>query len=306
MAEAEAQLLAPPVEHSGPGHSVSKYLMPENIDKAFLPIRETEHWEHLKDNPIFADLPNVGDRGTVPVDECMAQPTRESAAAQEPDKDEDMRDAGWNVMDNLEQALSGSAAVKDENPSPKVDPEHNESQEDILAKLGVTGSPKPVTERPSVPPSFVPCLLRAQMRPTRMQRPTRSIAHCRRPPKDSRSKSYGGYRPSFQHPPRRYGSLSSRPHERPEPWSYQDNVGVVSHPSPTRSDGSHRTAVSSEVGDKAATEPGQSNGSIANPRKRSLEEMDEDRQHPAPRNKKRHSNVASAYRYAMRASASRR
>jgi len=68
-------------------------------------------------------------------------------------------DGSWNVMDHLEQALnSGSAPVKDEAggsgaqpeaPPPRLDP----STEDILAALGVSGSPKPVY--PTTGPGYV-------------------------------------------------------------------------------------------------------------------------------------------------------
>ncbi len=114
----------------------------------------------MKDDPIFVEFPKYFE--LIALDEVIANRDRpdistedESAynalRAAEPQE----RESSWNVMDNLEQALS--TGTLQDAPEPdnhdvdarvtedrKLSIPKDESQEDILARLGVTGSPKPI------------------------------------------------------------------------------------------------------------------------------------------------------------------
>lgn len=150
--EAEDQSLKPTPEKLGNGESVSVYFATENSHEAFLDVRQTDDWDDIKDDPafvIFTDEDMQND--LVPIEDCIAQRDRpdEPVEWDATAEDAEMREADWSVMDNLEQALSASG----EEPIPaaqtrETQPDRLQTQEDILALLGVTGPPKPVSEEP--------------------------------------------------------------------------------------------------------------------------------------------------------------
>lgn len=149
--EAEEQALKPPAEKLGNGESVSIYFTLENSHEAFLDVRQTDEWHKIKNDPIFVVFPAENDMDLIPLDECIAKRTRPDEPLDETkvDDDEEMGDSNWNVMDNLEQALSGqSENMKPSAPVKEQESNRNQKQEDILAMLGVTGSPKPPSEEP--------------------------------------------------------------------------------------------------------------------------------------------------------------
>ncbi|KAJ4983023.1 hypothetical protein SVAN01_11480 [Stagonosporopsis vannaccii] len=150
--EAEDQSLKPTPERLGNGESVSIYFTAENSHEAFLDVRQTDDWEYIKDDPAFVifrddDMQN----NLVPIEDCIAQRDRsdEPVTWDERNEDAEMREADWSVMDNLEQALSASGeAPKPAAQMRATQPARGQTQEDILALLGVTGLPKPVSEEP--------------------------------------------------------------------------------------------------------------------------------------------------------------
>jgi len=156
-AEEQALKLAP--EKIGNGESVSIYFTAENAHQAFLNVRQTDDWDELKNDPIFAEIP--AEKELITIEECIAMTDRPDVPVEsEPPADEEMRDAGWNVMENLEQALTSGqeedtrASASTAPPAQVPNTSRSQSQEDILAQLGVTGSPKPVTHEPiSIPMS---------------------------------------------------------------------------------------------------------------------------------------------------------
>jgi hypothetical protein len=168
--EAEEQALKPPAEKLGNGESVSIYFTTDNSHEAFLDVRQTDEWYMIKNDPIFVVFPEEKDMDLIPLEECIAKRDRPDEPWEEPnvDDDEDMRDPTWNVMDNLEQALSGQsddakppATNKESEPHSSRD----QRQEDLLAMLGVTGTPKPPSDEPmsfpfpaqeSKPPASLP------------------------------------------------------------------------------------------------------------------------------------------------------
>jgi hypothetical protein len=144
FAEAEEDALKPTPEKLDNGDSVSMYFTAENSHEAFLDVRQTDDWEMIKDDPVFVVFTNEEmQNNLVSLEDCIAQRDRpdEFQEDMQQDGDLEMRDAQWDIMDNLEQALTSTngttrpAAVKQEAASP---PEL--SQDDILARLGVTGA----------------------------------------------------------------------------------------------------------------------------------------------------------------------
>lgn len=148
--EAEEQALRPPPESLSNGDSVSIYFMAENSHEAFLDVRQTDEWERIKDDPIFVVFTDEAmQQNLVSFEDCIAQrerPDEETAMVQD-DQDEQMPDASWNIMDHLEQELASNNRAP--QPNGRVGTTiTNSSQEDILAKLGVTGAPKPPSDEP--------------------------------------------------------------------------------------------------------------------------------------------------------------
>jgi hypothetical protein len=150
--EAEEQALKPAPERLDNGESVSVYFMAENSHEAFLDVRQTDEWDNIRDDPIFVVFTDDDmQRNLVSLEDCIAQRDRpeETFAGIQGDGDEEMPDASWSVMDHLEQVLSTAkgtplpSAVERQGSYPT-----QSTQEDILAQLGVTGAPKPLSEEP--------------------------------------------------------------------------------------------------------------------------------------------------------------
>jgi hypothetical protein len=150
FAEAEEQALKPIPERLGNGESVSIYFTAENSHEAFLNIRQMEEWDLIKDDPVFVVFTDEDmSQHLVTLEDCIAQRDRpdELITSTKKEEDEVMDEVDWSVMDNLEQALStGGAEAKHEQTDQGPRAMHNQTQEDILAMLGVTGSPKPLSD----------------------------------------------------------------------------------------------------------------------------------------------------------------
>jgi hypothetical protein len=165
-AEAEEQALRPPAEKLGNGESVSIYFTLENSHEAFLNVRQTDDWPNVMDDPIFVEFPDINVELTS-LEDVIANRDRPDWSIEEVVQDREDReitDSNWNVMDNLEQALTSGqhsanepeSGARDKSDSPHAQPSaaKDQSQEDILAQLGVTGSPKPVYPTPG--PAYMP------------------------------------------------------------------------------------------------------------------------------------------------------
>lgn len=151
--EAEEQALKPTPDKLENGESVSMYFTHANSHEAFLDVRQTDEWESIQDDPIFVVFTDHEMRtNLVSLEDCIGQRDRPDEWFMESrrDHDEEMPDANWSVMDNLEQVLSATngTATRFQPVQPKTDSPPAPSQEDILAKLGVTGAPKPHSNEP--------------------------------------------------------------------------------------------------------------------------------------------------------------
>ncbi|EMD95754.1 hypothetical protein COCC4DRAFT_77352 [Bipolaris maydis ATCC 48331] len=329
FAEAEEDALKPTPEKLDNGDSVSMYFTADNSHEAFLNVRQTDDWEAIQDDPVFVvftdeDMQN----NLVTLEDCIAQRDRpdEPEDMTTHDGDMEMRDATWDIMDNLEQALSTnhggstSSASKTEAVSPLQG-----SQEDILAKLGVTGAPKPPSNEPILVP-YSPSEVRQPVLP--VEKP--SAAPSPAPLRDSaqpiqRAQSYGGHRNSGPRsaPPRPYGSMSAGAGSRPPPpppapaeqrhesWNApQSNGHSYDNPreSPARSEGSNRTMAGSDFEPESRGNESQQDAPVVPSldrsdssfsRKRSYEDTDQEheklRQQDDHSKRKRRSQVDAAY-----------
>jgi hypothetical protein len=326
--EAEEQSLKPPAEKLGNGESVSLYFTAENSYEAFLDVRKTDEWEDIKDDPAFVVFTDEEmERNLVSIENCLALRDRwDELVPEVVDKGgEDMNDRTWNVMDNLEQALSGDMEdiKKPSPPRPAGDSLRDQVQEDILAKLGVTGSPKPPSDEAVPVPFLRDDQLPASLPPKPPAPPTANI-----PPRPDvgpqRAQSYAGHRNSAYDPafPRPYGSMSSttsqqlpsvQPYLRTKSWASTpqtqpqgNGVSLSGHrTSPKLSEASNMASLGIEeinhkVEKDAATVPQLTRGDSSFTRKRSYEDTDQEdghtRQQDDHTKRKRRSQVDAAYR----------
>ena len=265
--EAEEQSLKPPAEKLGNGESVSLYFTTENSYEAFLDVRKTDEWYDIKDDPVFVVFKDEEMKtNLISIENCLSlrdrpdEPIQDAAERQ----DEDMHDSTWSVMDHLEQALSGDMEdVKQLTPPHTVGKfSRDQAQEDILAKLGVTGSPKP----PSGETVTVPLPRNDSLPASLPQKPPAppSANIPKRPDLTShRTHSYSG--PSnTSHGfamPRPYGSSSvGTPHQPPPGPPFNGRSNSWNDTSEAQTQGAGATVASSR-GSPACSEA--SNGTVA-------------------------------------------
>jgi hypothetical protein len=147
--EAEEQALKPAPEKLDNGESVSVYFMAENSHEAFLDVRQTDEWDNIREDPMFVVFTDDDmQRNLVSLEDCIAQRDRPDETILG-DDDEEMPDASWSVMDHLEQVLSTAKGTPLPDTAERQGSYPTQSaQEDILAQLGVTGAPKPLSDGP--------------------------------------------------------------------------------------------------------------------------------------------------------------
>lgn len=182
MADAIMPIPPPSAEDGGP--SLSKYVARENFESLDRNIKDSNHWDDLKDDPMFRPIPDDG--AVVPIAELISHRNLHDDAEEGSDSEREdgeltqesnvMSDDldSWDVMNSLEHALNaGGPPANDyhprgepstqpveqahlqlqyEEPSSEVDTAR--ATEERLAALGVTGMPKPVRApaRPYPPP----------------------------------------------------------------------------------------------------------------------------------------------------------
>ncbi|KAF1955769.1 hypothetical protein CC80DRAFT_414098 [Byssothecium circinans] len=327
FAQAEEQALKPPAERLGNGESVSIYFTHENSHEAFLDVRQTDEWYKIRKDPVFVVFTDEEmSRNLVPIEECIALRDRPDEPVEEiEDEDEDMPDSTWSVMDGLEQALSSNTEDVKTAFSKAREERRDQTQEDILAKLGVTGTPKP----PSNEPINIPFPLDTKPASLPEKPPVPPPANIPPRPEQppSRAHSYSGHRSSTlgRHMQRPYGSISSSFHSQPppapeqdayDPWNPRNEQKLPSgqiidrsRGSPARSEGSDKTAAGSDfeserplngTGIPLPRIPQLTRSDSSSARKRSYEDTDiedgEGRHHDDHTKRKRRSQVDAAYR----------
>ncbi|KAF2688194.1 hypothetical protein K458DRAFT_176384 [Lentithecium fluviatile CBS 122367] len=326
FAEAEEQAADPPAARLENGESVSIYFTAENSYEAFLHVKQTDEWDKIKDDPIFVEFTDEKMAPLMHIERCIALRDRPDEPFQEIKQEEDveMVDSTYDVMGDLEQALS--AKVESQKPSTfrqEASFLSDPRQEEALAKLGVVdGPPKPPSKEAvyfqssslnAKPPASLP--------PKPPAPPSTNI-----PPRPElpphRAHSYGGPHNSTYGTPiqRSYGSLSSSRSTPPGPKRYEPQGSSISRDrpsghtfdgardSPAGSEGSGRMMAGSDFeSEKTTNGAGKTAGGATQlrrsdssfTRKRSYEDTDTDdqkmRQHDDHAKRKRRSQVAPAY-----------
>ncbi|KAH7395092.1 hypothetical protein DE146DRAFT_756966 [Phaeosphaeria sp. MPI-PUGE-AT-0046c] len=311
--EAEEEALRPSPEGLGNGNSVSVYFMPENSHEAFLDVRQTDEWERIKDDPIFVVFTDEAmQQNLVSLEDCIAQRDRpDEDAAMHSDPDEQMPDASWNVMDHLEQELANNHRLprfNERSRATSTDP----SQEDILARLGVTGPPKPPSDEPMPLPfrengDAEPLRFRQHSQLLTGQASASAGATANSTPQSGRNSMLSGRGHQQQHPVppppppplgQRFGSWAQTQQNSP---STLDSRG-----SPALSEGSNHTMAGSDFepdnntakGEDMIPAPARRTSSFN--RKRSYEDADQDHERQPQQDdyskRKRRSQVDAAYR----------
>ncbi|KAK7543324.1 hypothetical protein IWX50DRAFT_656983 [Phyllosticta citricarpa] len=153
----------------GNAESVSIYFGPENAHEAFLSIRQTEEWDSARLDSIFYQFTAKSD--LIAVENVIANRDRPDLVEDEirgprveelPDDDVEVKkEPEWDVMYDLDRALcteqdgESKPIKKSRSRSPSQVPPRDDAQEQLLAALGVTGSPKPISNAP-LPENHVP------------------------------------------------------------------------------------------------------------------------------------------------------
>lgn len=264
FAEAEEQALKPTPERLDNGESVSMYFMAENSHEAFLDVRQTDDWESIQDDPVFVVFSDEEmKQNLVSLEDCIAQRDRPEEVPNDVKQVEDQKmcDATWDIMDNLEQALSTS---KPAEPKHETAISPRRTQEDVLAMLGVTGTPKPLSDQPISLPYPTPF----ETTPTSLLEKSAFVPPSTSLPKlptpTQRAQSYSGQRNPghVPAPPRGHNSMSSLASSRPpppppppqetqqyDPWNAPQQNGHgndSSRRSPALSEGSNHTMAGSD------------------------------------------------------------
>ncbi|KAF1846641.1 uncharacterized protein K460DRAFT_367386 [Cucurbitaria berberidis CBS 394.84] len=322
--EAEEQALKPSPEKLDNGESVSVYFMAENSHEAFLDVRQTDEWEQIRGDPVFVVFTDEEmQRNLVSLEDCIAQRDRLDDETGQ-DEDHEMHDATWDIMDNLDQALSGrNGDSKPTRLKQEAFSSPRQTQEDVLAMLGVTGAPKPPSDQTTSlsfpapgekPPASLP-----EKPPVGSPSDTQPNA----PLPTQRAQSYGGDRNAGHGfaPQRPYGSMSSSSNlippppppsenQRYDPWNAPQYSGPSfdgPRGSPALSEGSNRTMAGSDFdserpsngNEQEAAVPSLTRSDSSFARKRSYEDTDHDSERPQQQDdntkRKRRTQANAAY-----------
>ncbi|KAI9821752.1 MAG: hypothetical protein M1827_002333 [Pycnora praestabilis] len=182
-AEAEVARFPLPSFKDGDQTCVSVHYSAANAHVTCLDVRKTDNWDNVKNDPVFCEIAN--DCDLIPLDALIAIRGRREEPAEDidPDREEgelsqgsqmacnefpnNQVQGGWNVMDNLEHSLNSRRFSPDQQHEEPAQEsfdmaemerlqEAEESTEERLARLGVTGQPKPVhvPARASLPDSL--------------------------------------------------------------------------------------------------------------------------------------------------------
>ena len=179
----DAIMPIPPPSAEDGGRSLSKYVARENSESLDRNIKDSNHWDDFKEDPMFQPIPDDG--AVIPIAELISHRNLHDAEEGSDSEREDgeliqesnvMSDDpdSWDVMNSLEHALNaGGVPANDYQPrgEPSTQPDEQahlqlqyeeasseidtaRATEERLAALGVTGMPKPVRApaRPYPPP----------------------------------------------------------------------------------------------------------------------------------------------------------
>ncbi|KAI9779385.1 MAG: hypothetical protein M1816_003588 [Peltula sp. TS41687] len=138
-------------------YSVSKYFTNENVAEMERSIKDTPYWPEFKDDPVFREIGNSGNvvpsselqHSDIPNDPLEREDqdrksgngTRNSGL---PQKESNQEVENAHFLDNADQGYLSRTFT---SSSSEIRPaSERDSTEEILARLGVTGAPKPVVK----------------------------------------------------------------------------------------------------------------------------------------------------------------
>ncbi|KAI9821530.1 MAG: hypothetical protein M1826_000652 [Phylliscum demangeonii] len=154
-----------PVAALGMEVSLSRYFGRGSLKEVTRSIRDTDHWRDMVDDPVFRDLSEPGE--LIPLKDIYAArakrlhpetessevdvaggPDRASSSDVERRESQEPQQSVHSVSASyLESSVPGSLSTPLTTPSVPIEAvPRKETTEEILARLGVTGSPKPVTK----------------------------------------------------------------------------------------------------------------------------------------------------------------
>lgn len=152
------------------GRCESKYWPKGDFSKLYQHVKDSNDWVDVLNDPIFLTIPEESE--IIPLEELTSlynpihsddgNEETEDQIQEAVEDSKSLQDGGdtGDFMDSLEHALSeGRRKQSDQkcsnNNTPKEPAESQTNTEELLASLGVTGSPKPVRApaRPYPPPS---------------------------------------------------------------------------------------------------------------------------------------------------------
>lgn len=245
---AELDAIAPRVEKPTDLESISEYFINSKVESNMLDVRQTDQWETVKNDLIFRSFsavpvscitpdkmqakwrdrpdPNWTERVESPTPE--PEPAKPSNIKQEPDALSDLE----KVLESSSSSFGNQNTNSTDRPRALGGVARDQTQEDVLASLGVTGSPKMVYQTPGP-------------------------AYSRN---NSISSNQGGRRGSLSYPPPPPPPPPGYPpngqHRRPSrgEWSHIDRAGSTalhSHNRRSASTSSNHTAAGSDFGSES-------------------------------------------------------
>lgn len=312
FAAAEQSSRAAPPPPIGLGDSVSTYFMKENHENAYEDIRSLAHWPKVKRDPVFVEFPQECESYDVAT--VKAWRNRPDVAVEIVDDVEEEGEIGVDIgeinglansfdqppqqetTDQGQPSADQSDTNTGQRPGDKNQYQMDQSQEDILASLGVEGPPRPVYPTPgpaygaqSASKSGDPMDTMPQRQASNGPNPGMNYTQgqVNIPPTSNASNSYppaddpieqaiaraisGAQASEQQSTPPAPSEVVKHDPSDPEPydpWNPDQGMPVPKNPSPAPSDKTH---VGSDF-DQDTTEVATSNGQLQDPLPMEVEE----------------------------------
>lgn len=166
--KAEIEAIAPRPPQATDHESISEYFINSRRESNLLDVRQTDYWDAVRDDPIFHDFigapeeyvspeemrANWRDRPDLTWTEVVGSPTPEPEETMEVDVKSEEANEDSDPLSNLEQALENGSNSFGSQRNQSIDRPRamgiirDRAQEDVLAALGVTGSPKMAYQTP--------------------------------------------------------------------------------------------------------------------------------------------------------------
>ena len=161
--EVEIEAIAPRNPQPSDLESISDYWINSRAHESMLDVRQTETWQHVRNDPIFREFPAVAEDHISPEEMVATYRDRpdptwtacEPSSSPEPEPQPRRRrrrsasaSEEGDMLGSLEEGLGRRANGSESGDRPATGAD--QAQEEALARLGiVTGAPRPVPTRPN-------------------------------------------------------------------------------------------------------------------------------------------------------------